>query len=118
MRSTCIAIALLSLSLAACNNPSSATSSATSSTDTSQSTSVGSGPGSATTAQGSSAAFSSLTPEQLGTLGAQIKKDPNSADALLSQHGLNAQSFAAAIRKVSENPADSKRYAAAFKSAS
>jgi hypothetical protein len=118
MRSTVIAIALLSLSLAACNNPSSATSSGTSTTDTSQSTSVGSGTSSGTSAQGLPAVSSSLTPEQLGTLGAQIKKDPNNADTLLSQHGLNAQSFAAAIRKVSENPADSKRYAAAFKSAS
>jgi len=66
----------------------------------------------------SAAAASSMTPEQLGDLGAQIKKSPNDADKLLAQHGLNEQSFAAAVRKVSENPADAKRYASAYKTAS
>ena len=61
---------------------------------------------------------SSLSPEQLGTLGAQIKKQPNDADRLLAEHGLNEQSFAAAVRKVSENPADARRYTTAYKSAS
>ena len=112
-----LAVAAVSLSfVVACNNPSSATGSATS--DTSQSPAAASGTGPAGSAAASPAAASSLTPEQLGALGARIKKDPNNADALLSQQGLNAQSFAAAIRKVSENPAESKRYAAAFKSAS
>ena len=64
------------------------------------------------------AAPSSMTPEELGTLGAQIKRQPNDADKLLSQHGLNEQSFAAAIRKVSEDPGAAKRYTAAYKSAS
>ena len=59
-----------------------------------------------------------LSPEDLGTLGAQIKKQPNDADKLLAQHGLDAKSFASAIRKVSENPDQAKRYAAAYKSAS
>ena len=65
-----------------------------------------------------SASATSMTPEELGTLGAQIKKQPNDADKLLSQHGLNEQSFAAAIRKVSEDPGAAKRYTAAYKSAS
>ena len=65
-----------------------------------------------------SSAPSSMSPEELGTLGAQIKKQPNDADKLLSQHGLNEQSFAAAIRKVSEDPGAAKRYTAAYKSAS
>ena len=69
-------------------------------------------------AQSAAPAPASLTPEQLGTLGAQIKKQPNDAGKLLADHGLNEQQFAAAIRKVSENPADAKRYAAAYKSAS
>jgi hypothetical protein len=64
------------------------------------------------------AAPSTMTPEELGTLGAQIKRQPNDADRLLSQHGLNEQSFAAAIRKVSEDPGAAKRYTAAYKSAS
>jgi len=61
---------------------------------------------------------STLSPEDLGTLGAQIKKQPNNADKLLADRGLNEQSFAAAIRKVSENPDSAKRYTAAYKKAS
>ena len=61
---------------------------------------------------------SALSPEDLGTLGAQIKKQPNDADKLLADKGLNEQSFAAAIRKVSENPDAAKRYTAAYKKAS
>lgn len=57
------------------------------------------------------------TPEQLGTLGAQIKKQPNDAHKLLADHGMTEESFAASIRKVSEDPAAAKRYAAAFKQA-
>ena len=60
----------------------------------------------------------SRSPEQLGELGAQIKKQPNDADKLLADHGLTEETFAAAVRKVSENPADAKRYASAYKSAS
>ena len=55
------------------------------------------------------------TPEQLGELGAKIKRQPNDAHRLLQENGLNEQSFAAAIRKVSEDPAAAKRYAAAYK---
>lgn len=72
--------------------------------------------GNPTAAASSSSA--ALSPEQLGTLGAQIKKQPNDAHALLTQHGLTEESFAAAVRKVSENPADAKRYATAYRSAS
>jgi hypothetical protein len=96
------AIAMLVLAAGCKNNPSS--------------TAASSGKYDAT-AQ-SAAAPSSLTPEQLGTLGAQIKKQPNDADKILADHGLNAQQFAAAVRKVSENPADAKRYTTAYKSAS
>jgi hypothetical protein len=82
------------------------------------STTASSGSYDATTSAQSSAAPASLSPEQLGTLGAQIKKQPNDADKILADHGLNEQQFAAAVRKVSENPADAKRYASAYKSAS
>jgi hypothetical protein len=99
------AIAMLVFAAGCKNNTSSTTASSdTSSTPAAQSAAA--------------AAPSSLTPEQLGTLGAQIKKQPNDADKILAGHGLNEQQFAAAIRKVSENPADAKRYAAAYKSAS
>jgi len=63
-------------------------------------------------------ASSNLSPEQLGELGAQIKKSPSDADKLLSQRGMDEKSFATAVRKVSENPNDAKRYADAFKRAS
>ena len=59
-----------------------------------------------------------LTPEQLGELGAQIRKQPDRADTLLSERGLTRQSFEAQIRKVTENPDASKRYAEAYRKAS
>ncbi|HYS54852.1 MAG TPA: hypothetical protein VER58_13930 [Thermoanaerobaculia bacterium] len=59
-----------------------------------------------------------LSPEDLGTLGAEIKKHPKDADKLLTDKGLTEQQFVKAVRKVSESPEDSKRYAAAFKKAS
>jgi hypothetical protein len=59
-----------------------------------------------------------LTPEQLGELGAEIKKNPNDSQRLLSEKGLTEESFEQAIRKVSEDPQASKRYADAYKRAS
>lgn len=64
------------------------------------------------------ASATNLSPEDLGTLGAQIKKDPSRAHELLSARGLDDQSFEKAIRKVSQDPVASRRYAAAFKQAS
>ncbi len=58
-----------------------------------------------------------LSPEDLGKLGAEIKKHPKEAQKLLSEKGLTEQQFEQAIRKVSENPDQSKRYAAAYKKA-
>lgn len=63
------------------------------------------------------AAQTTLTPEDLGALGARIKKNPADAQKLLSEKGLTEESFAHAIRKVAENPEESKRYAAAYKAA-
>jgi hypothetical protein len=65
-----------------------------------------------------SAVDTTLTPEQLGQLGALINKQPANADKLLADQGLTQATFEAAIRKVSSDPAASKRYAAAYKSAS
>ena len=64
------------------------------------------------------AAATSLTPEELGTLGAQIRKTPDRANALLRERGLDEKSFETEIRKVTEDPEASKRYAAAYKRAS
>ena|SRR5206468_1046253 len=63
-------------------------------------------------------AQSNMTPEELGELGAKIKKSPKEAGSLLSQHGMSEQSFEQAVRKVAESPEQSKRYAAAYKKAS
>jgi hypothetical protein len=59
-----------------------------------------------------------LTPEQLGELGAEIAKQPENGQQLLTAKGLDQQTFEAQIRKVSEDPAAARRYAAAFKAAS
>jgi hypothetical protein len=65
----------------------------------------------------SNANTSSLTPEQLGELGAKIKKHPKDADEILSKQGLTQQSFEQQVRKVAEDPAASRRYAEAYKKA-
>jgi len=59
-----------------------------------------------------------LTPEQLGALGAEIRKDPGRGDELLQQHGLTRATFEQAIRDVTENVEASQRYAAAYRKAS
>ncbi|HEY0590758.1 MAG TPA: hypothetical protein VGF40_03250 [Thermoanaerobaculia bacterium] len=66
----------------------------------------------------STRAAQDLTPEELGKLGAELKKNPDRADQILTERGLDAKSFETAIRKVSEDPEASKRYAAAYKEAS
>lgn len=64
------------------------------------------------------AASGALTPEQLGELGAGIRKDPANADALLAKHHLTRQSFEQAIRDVTENVETARRYAEAYRKAS
>lgn len=63
------------------------------------------------------AAATQLTPEELGELGAAIKKEPARADELLAQKRLTRQTFEKAIRDVTENPEASKRYAEAYRKA-
>jgi len=72
----------------------------------------------ATNASSQQSATTSLSPEDLGTLGAKIKKHPKDATKLLSDKGLTEQQFEQAVRKVAESPSDSKRYADAYKKAS
>lgn len=69
----------------------------------------------ATSANKTSVAAHDMTPEQLGELGAKIQKEPDQADKYLSEHGLTRDTFEAAIRKVTEDPDASKRYAEAFR---
>jgi hypothetical protein len=68
----------------------------------------------ATTQAGQAA---NLTPEELGELGAKIEKQPGEAEKILSEKGLNEESFEQAIRKVAEDPEASKRYAESYKRA-
>jgi hypothetical protein len=65
----------------------------------------------------STVAQTSMSPEELGELGAQIKKSPNDAQKILSDHNLSEQSFEQQVRQVAQDPAASKRYAAAYKKA-
>ncbi len=98
MRKTSIAIAALTLVLAfGCKQKSSTESYST--------------PGQET------AASQNLTPEQLGAIGAEIKKHPSDAEKILSEHGLTVASFEKAIRDVSSDPASSRRYRDAYKKA-
>lgn len=71
-----------------------------------------------TTEKSSTTVVTNMTPEELGQLGAEIKKKPGEAKRILSEHGLDEQSFEKAIRKVSSNIEESRRYAAAYKKAS
>ena len=59
----------------------------------------------------------STSPEDLGRIGAEIRKQPQDASKILTSHGMTEETFEAAVRKVGESPEASKRYAAAFKEA-
>ena len=71
-----------------------------------------------TTSSSSTTVVTNMTPEELGQLGAEIKKKPAEAKRILSEHGLDEASFEKAIRRVSSNIEESRRYAAAYKKAS
>jgi hypothetical protein len=58
------------------------------------------------------------SPEQLGALGAEIRKDPARGEELLAKHGLTRATFEQAIRAVTENADASRRYAEAYRKAS
>lgn len=71
-----------------------------------------------TTSSTSTTVVTNMSPEELGQIGAELKKKPGEAKRILSEHGLDEASFEKAIRKVSSNVDDSRRYAAAYKKAS
>lgn len=71
-----------------------------------------------TTSSTSTTVVTNMTPEELGRLGAEIKKKPAEAKRILSEHGLDEAAFEKAIRRVSSNVEESRRYAAAYKKAS
>lgn len=64
-----------------------------------------------------SAEAGNLTPEELGELGAKIEKQPGDAEKILSEKGLNEESFEQAIRKVAEDPEASRKYAESYRRA-
>ena len=98
-----ITILVLACALAACNTDSKPAASAGAAADT---------PAVATSQQ-----QHDMTPEQLGELGARISKNASQARQILSEHGLDEKTFEQKIRKVTEDPAASRRYAAAFEKA-
>ncbi len=71
-----------------------------------------------TTSNTSTTVVTNMTPEELGQLGAEIKKKPAEAKRILSEHGLDEATFEKAIRRVSSNVEESRRYAAAYKKSS
>ena len=99
MRRTAIALTLCALFAGACSN------------DEPAATTVDSKPAAVAQQQ------ADLTPEQLGELGAQIRKNPTDAQRLLSERGLDEQKFEQAVRKVAEDPAAAKRYSESYKKA-
>ena len=100
MKKTSIAIALMTLVLAlGCNQKSSTTTE------------------NAPAASQPTVAPQNLTPEQLGEIGAQIKKHPSDAEKILTEHGLTMAAFEKAIRDVSADPAASRRYRDAYNKA-
>lgn len=103
MKNASIAIALALVLASGCRKQS----------ETTASSASGSTPG--TSASSSSQA--TLSPEDLGELGAKIKKHPGDAQKLLSEKGLTEQSFEQQVRQVAQDPEASKRYAAAYKKA-
>lgn len=64
------------------------------------------------------AAPQSLTPSQLGEVGAEVRKNPDDADEILAKRGMTMQSFEQSVREVAENPEAAREYAAAFRRAS
>ena len=68
-------------------------------------------------APAATAAKTTLSPEQLGELGAQINRQPDRANELLTHHGLTQESFEKEIRQITEDPQASRRYASAYKRA-
>ncbi len=64
-----------------------------------------------------SVAATTTDPEQLGRIGAEIKRNPKDADRILADHGMTQASFEKAIRAVSSDPAASRRYRDAYRKA-
>jgi len=100
MKNTLLALSML-MAIAACKNNTTTPATSSSTPPKGNAAVTASGP--------------SLTPEQLGELGASIHKHPSEGTKILSDRGLTQEQFERAIRQVSSDPEASKRYAAAYK---
>ena len=55
-----------------------------------------------------------LTPERLGEIGSEIGANPESAETILADAGMTFQQFEQEVRRVTEDPELSRRYASAY----
>lgn len=58
-----------------------------------------------------------LSPEELGELGVRLEAEPDRIEEILGEHGLTLETYEAAIRRVTENPGEARRYAEAYDNA-
>ncbi len=58
-----------------------------------------------------------LSPEKLGQLGVQLEAEPDRIEEILAEQGLTLDTYEAAIRRITENPGDARRYAEAYDNA-
>lgn len=59
-----------------------------------------------------------LSPEELGELGVELESNPEQIEDILAERGMTLETYEAAIRRVTENPGEAKRYAEAYRNAS
>ena len=71
-----------------------------------------------TSVQLEQAGVEELGPEELGELGVQLEANPDRIEEILAEHGLTLETYEAAIRSITENPGEAKRYAEAYENAS
>ena len=70
-----------------------------------------------TSTAGTGPTYEGLTAEELGVVGAEIRRSPERAEQILSERELDEKRFEAAIRKVAADPDASQRYRTAFQEA-
>ncbi|MBW3565230.1 MAG: hypothetical protein KY459_10935 [Acidobacteria bacterium] len=63
------------------------------------------------------ASADAYTPEQLAEIGSAVEADPASAESILADAGLTPEEFEQEVRRVTEDPDLSRRYASAYHAA-
>ena len=58
----------------------------------------------------------SHSPETLGEIGAELNRNPDRKDAILSSHDITMEEFREALRRIAEDPELSERYEEGFNS--